>query len=328
MERRAIGLFSGGLDSLLAARLLQRLGFDVVALHLRTGFGRESHERSCERRRANPALRVETVDVAAAYLREVVIEPHFGRGSAMNPTLDCRVFMLRVAAERARRAAIDWVFTGDVLGQRGMDQSRSAFRRIDAAAGLEGRVLRPLSAGLLPPALPEEAGSVARGDLGRLHGRARRGQLELAGQLGVDDFPTPSGGCCRLAQAGFARRLRDQLEHDDDPARADPELLGRGRHFRLAWDLKLVLGRDAQENAWLQTRRAGCWVCQVAGGRGALALIVGDPGERWPEAAALVARYSSRRGEPRVDVVARRDGEERRWEVAPLAAERIEDLRI
>jgi tRNA U34 2-thiouridine synthase MnmA/TrmU len=329
MSRRALGLFAGGLDSLLAAVLLRRQGVEVECVYFSTGFGREGYERRCRERSTRgewPPL--EVIDVSASYLRQVVLEPRHGYGGAMNPTIDCRIFMLREAARIARRRGSSLVFTGDVLGQRAMEQSRSSLMRVDVESDLEGRVLRPLSARLLPSTFAEREGWVDREALERVHGRSRRRQLELARRFGVTGFPTPSGGCCRLAQPCYARRLRDQLTHTEKIRPIDLELLKRGRHFRLAWNLKVVLGRDEEENAWLEERAGVGWTCQVSDGRGALALVCGEPGDRLARVAALAVRYSKARSRPTVEVTARRGGEVRRVSVPAAVPAETEAWRI
>jgi hypothetical protein len=218
----------------------------------------------------------------------------------MNPCIDCRIFMLNQASRVAAEERCDLLFTGDVIGQRAFEQSRVAMQRIDDEAGIEGQVLRPLCAGLLEPTLAEAHGWVVRCDLMRLHGRGRAAQFELARQYGIDRFPTPSGGCCRLADRGFARRLRDLLTHRvaGGAVTDGVELLDVGRHFRLAWNVKVIVGRDAGE-----CKRLACSagerdsIVEPAAGTGALALIAGRPdAARLVEAASLVATYSGVRG--------------------------------
>lgn len=332
MPVRALGLFSGGLDSHLAAALLASQGVEVRCVHFRTGFGGAARSDAVRRARdaaAGPPLRV--VDVAADYLREVVRQPCHGYGAAMNPCLDCRIFMLRRAAVLCEEERCSLVFTGEVLGQRSMDQCRSALERVEREAGLEGRVLRPLSAGLLPETTAERAGEVRRERLGRLHGRSRRGQAELAVALGVTGCPTPSGLCCRLAERGYALRLRDLLAHAEsaEPDRVSLELLGRGRHFRVAWDVKVIVARDEAESRWLADRAVGRWVCQTAGGRGAVALLEGEPDERGLRgAASLAARYGPDRRLGRVQVLLRRGDELRELAVAPAPDEALRRWRL
>jgi hypothetical protein len=164
-----------------------------------------------------------------------------------------------------------------------------------------------------------------------VHGRSRRGQRELARELGLELRPTPSGGCCWLADRTFAARLRDHLAHDPDGG-ADPqsiELLKRGRHFRVAWNLKLVLGRDEEESEWLARQAGDQRCCQVADGKGALGLLEGTAAdEELAAAAALAARYSRRREAERVDVAVWRGEERRLFSVAPAPRERVEEWRI
>jgi hypothetical protein len=329
---QAMGLFSGGLDSRLAFALLSAQGLRLGCVHFRTGFVKD--DRRAEVRRlqddAGPAM-LQVVDVARDYLREVVLNPRYGYGSAMNPCLDCRIFMLRRAGGLAREAGCDLLFTGDVVGQRSMEQSRGALLRIDREAEMEGRVLRPLSALLLPETAAERRGEVRRAGMRRLHGRTRRGQLDLARELGVSPEPTPSGGCCWLADRGFARRLRDLLAHrgEECPDSAAIALLSRGRHFRPAWNLKVILGRNEEESTWLAGRARGRWTCQVASGRGTLGILEGEPDDAgYTAAATLAARYSRERGERRVEVLFRRGEEHRRLEVAPAPQERIERWRV
>jgi len=344
---KALGLLSGGLDSTLAALLLQEQGIEVEGVHFSTGFCKVDHRRALRRpadaarpsRLKQQALRagsdlcapVEVVDVAEEYLREVVLHPKYGYGSAMNPCIDCRIFMLRKAAERAGELGADVVFTGEVVGQRPMSQHHAALRTIEADSGLAGRLLRPLSAAHLDPTEAERDGRIDRSKLGALHGRGRGAQLELARRFGLDEFPAPSGGCCFLADRSFARRLRDLLDHTD-PAkvtREDLVLLKVGRHFRLAHDTKVVLGRDEPESRLLRLQAGERWTCQVESGKGSFGVVEGEPDElRLLEAASLAARYCAARADALLPVALRRAGESRRVEVAPASDETLERWRI
>jgi hypothetical protein len=333
---KAVGLLSGGLDSTLAARLLQEQGVEVEGIHFATGFCKVDHRRALGRSRdrdgaerlANQALRagadldapVEILDVSREYLREVVLHPRHGYGSAMNPCIDCRIFMLRRAADVARERGAEVVFTGEVVGQRPMSQHHAAMRIVEEESGLEGRLLRPLSAAHLPPTEAEKAGRIDRARLGSVHGRGRRDQLELARRLGIERFPAPSGGCCFLADPNFARRLRDLLSHRD-PGGVGPEdllLLKVGRHFRFSHDAKAVFGRDEAESRLLRLQAGNRWSCQVADGRGSFGILEGDGAEgRLGEAASLAVRYSARRGAEEAEVLMRRGTEERRATARP-----------
>lgn len=301
---RALGLFGGGLDSLLARAWLRRQGLAVESVHFHTGFVKNANRETVEHE-----PRTTTVDVSRDYLERVVLQPRFGYGSAMNPCLDCRIFMLRRAAELAAARGIELLFTGDVVGQRSMDQSRRALTTIEREAGVAGRVLRPLSAGLLPPTLAEQQGRFELDPRLRLHGRTRRGQLDLARHLGLERFPTPSGGCCRLADPAYARRLRDLLSHSERrvPERPALERLQRGRHLRIAWNLKLVVGRNEEECRWLERHAGEDWIVDAAGGPGALGLLEGTPSDgQLDSAGSVIARYSGRGGGGPVEISFRR----------------------
>jgi hypothetical protein len=267
---------------------MEDAGVAVEGVHFDTGFVRDKH-----RERAS-AAGVTVIDVRQRYLEEVVAAPRFGYGSGMNPCHDCRAFMLARADEWAARRGIDLVFTGDVVGQRAHDQSREAFRVADRESGVAGRVLRPLSASHLDPL--ETTVFHEDGPATRLQGRSRREQLRLAREWNVSEFPTPSGSCCRLADPAFARRVRDYLEHSraDELSADDIPLLGIGRHFRLGWDLKVILSRnepEARRLAELGSALGRCAPADGPGPQGWIAAASDDSGAD-PDIAALVGRYS------------------------------------
>ena len=291
---------SGGLDSRLAYEIAVRSGARVRAVHFDTGFVRAARRAQLER-----LADLVIVDVARDYLREVVSRPKHGYGAAMNPCLDCRAFLLRRAAALADEHGARWLVTGEVVGQRGFDQSRRALELSEREAGVERRVLRPLSEGLLErPAGAPDLGHPAL----RLHGRTRAGQLALARELALGEAPTPSGGCCKLADPTFARRLRDLLAHRDadEIHREDIERLDVGRHFRLAWDVKVVVGRDEAECRWLAAHAGADFVARATDGRGAIALVEGRPDGAG--VASLVARYAGPRDGTATEIELTRDG--------------------
>jgi hypothetical protein len=312
-DLRGIGLVSGGLDGALAVLLLEDQGIEVHTVHFRTGFGHEDDPTKSGSQ--------EIVDVADEYLAAVVLRPKHGYGSALNPCIDCRIFMLRKAEEIRQQRGAHFVFTGEVIGQDAMSQKRAALDTIEDEAGLAGRLLRPLSAHLLAPTTLEREGAIDRGRLGGMHGRSRGGQVALARRLG----PEPRvrrGGCCLLADPGFARRLRDAIAHRDAASltRDDLLLLRVGRHLRLAHDLKVVLGRDEAESTFLKERAGQRWTCQVASGRGSFGLVDGELAEdRFAEVAALAARYSRERAQARIEVRLRRGVDERIITTAPAS---------
>jgi tRNA-specific 2-thiouridylase len=351
---RAVGMISGGLDSTLAAKLIAGMGIDVIGVNFSTGFCLTDHHRAMARfapdpaadtrRLRNEALRagvdvripVEVIDIAEDYLREVVLEPRFGRGQGMNPCLDCRIYMLRHARRIMEERETHFVFTGEVLGQRPMSQHLQALKLVEREAGLEGLLLRPLSARHLEPTLPEQRGWVDREQLLDIHGRSRKVQMALADAHGIFDYPQPAGGCCFLPDLNFARRLQDLFDHTPDRTaltREDMLLLKVGRHFRLGSGIKVVVGRDAPENAFLEGFQAGRWVLQAPDHGSPLTLVeAGASEEDLLAAAALTARYCGGREEPRVRVQVTppgpEEGEERIMEVAPADPATVQPLAV
>ncbi len=313
---KALALLSGGLDGRLAARLVAEQGVETEAVHFETAFLRSGRTEAA---RETPDLDVAVVDVAREHFEGVVVRPRHGYGTAMNPCIDCRVFMLRKAASLARERGADLVVTGEVLGQSRMSQRRESLERIEMESGLAGRLLRPLSAAHLPPTQAEADGRIDRSRLGDVRGRSRSAQLTLARRLGIHQWPAPGSGCCLLADLGFSRRLRDLLAHGG-PSYPGAEALLRlrlGRHFRLSHGLKAVVARNDEESRRLAGLAAGLWTCRSDGG-GALAVVEAEPDDAGlARAAALAARYGAGRDLARCGVVCRRGAEERRVEVGP-----------
>ena len=341
---KALSLISGGLDSTLAARVLMEQGIEVHGLNFSTGFCSNDQRRALGRadeephRLRNEALRagadlgieVEIVPVEKDYFG-IVVNPKFGHGAHMNPCIDCRIFMLRKAKGRMEEVGAHFLFTGEVLGQRPMSQHLAALQTIEKEAGLEGLLLRPLSAHHLPETLPERRGWVDRARLLAIAGRSRRGQLALAQTFQIAEFPQPSGGCCSLTDDTFSRRLRDVLDHQVpfEPGTQDPVLLKVGRHFRVSHQVKVVVGRDEAENQFLERLRGGKWCFEVPGAGSPLVLAQGDPDDDLRKLiAAITARYSSRRAEDSVEVQATKDDRIETIRVAPAADTYLEQCRI
>ncbi len=351
---RAVGLISGGLDSTLAAEMLKRQGVEVVGLHFSTGFCKIDHRRAIgrakdrERNLRNEALRagadvdvpIEIVDVTEEYLDEVVLSPRHGYGAHVNPCVDCRIFMLRKARERADAIGAETVFTGEVIGQRPFSQYREAMRVVEQKSGLAGRLLRPLSAQHLPPTRAESEGRIDRSRLGRIGGRSRRPQEALAREYGIGDYPQPSGGCCYLADPAYARRFRDLLTHGGREAVTAEAivLLKIGRQFRLSPLAKLHVGREEAENLFLRRFAPGRWVVEASGVEGPTGILCGAPGpEEQALAAGIIARYADLEGAADVEVVLEREeagGPGRRppqrnvLRAAPLSPDAIEPYRL
>jgi tRNA-specific 2-thiouridylase len=229
---------------------------------------------------------------------QAIKEPRHGYGSGMNPCLDCRILMFSRARERMEEIGAAFVFTGEVLGQRPMSQHRRAMRIIDRESGLDGRVLRPLSARLLEPTVPEREGLVDREKLLAIQGRSRKPQMTLAEQYSIADYPCPAGGCL-LTDPGFARRMRDLVRFCPDFDLNDVNLLKVGRHFRLSPGARVVVGRNEDENRRLQVlAREADFRFEVEGYGSPVTLLRGGAdGREIHLAAAITARYSDAEGD-------------------------------
>ncbi len=334
IKARALGLISGGLDSTLAAALLLKQGIEVTGVNFYTGFCVIEHHRQMGRKDdkvQNPALKaerkllfpVETVDISREYL-ELVTHPRYGYGKNANPCIDCRIMMLQKAKAMMEREGFDFIFTGEVLGQRPMTQMRRTLNLIERRSGLEGALVRPLSAQLLPETIPEKGGLIDRSQLKGFQGRTRKPQIALAEELGVTDYPSPAGGCCFLTDPVYSRKFFDLLDHRTERTASmdDFTLLKVGRHLRVKPDLKVVVGRNEMENEYLR-RFTPRWISfEVVGPPGPLTLMEGaDTEANRLIAASVTARYSDSPSGERVKVRVVDSADEDLLEAFPVSNE-------
>jgi tRNA-specific 2-thiouridylase len=287
---RALGLTSGGLDSIISALVLKELGIEVVWLNFETPFFSSDRARRAARMTGIP-LKVR--NITGVYV-EMLKNPNCGYGTNMNPCLDCHTLMLEIAGSMMTRVGFDFLFTGEVLGQRTMSQTKPSLRYVEKRSGFAGHILRPLSAKLLPPTIPEERGLVDRERLLDMSGRSRKRQMKLAEDLGITDYPAPAGGCL-LTDPGFSRRVKDLLEHQNDCQERDFELLKYGRHFRLQDNYKGVVGRTREDNRQISRfieRNKDVQLCMMDVPGPTVLIPFGAPDEIVHEAACLCAAYS------------------------------------
>jgi tRNA-specific 2-thiouridylase len=236
----ALALLSGGLDSLLAAKLIQEQGIEVIGLHFLIPF---SPDKSSSL--SGAGIKIERIDIRKEFL-EIIKAPRHGFGAQINPCIDCKIFMLSKTKELMPGFGAQFVVTGEVLGQRPMSQHRQSLALIEKESGLVGFLLRPLCAQLLSETIPEQKGWVRRERLLGFSGRGRREQIRLARELGIEKYAQPAGGCL-LTDPQFTRRLKDLLAHNEMDIE-NIELLKVGRHFRLTPQAKLAVGRNQKEN--------------------------------------------------------------------------------
>lgn len=326
---KAIALLSGGLDSTLAVLLLRRQGIEVTGVTFMTHFGCDMRDgSSCSSDSSSNAARwgfeVKMSHLADKFV-EIVKHPKFGHGRNMNPCIDCRILMLSEARELMRMTGADFISTGEVLGQRPMSQRRDTFPVMDREAGLEGMVLRPLSAKLLKPTRAELDGLVNRDLLCDINGRSRKPQMALATEFGLTEYPAPAGGCL-LTDPCYSFKLKELLDHTRDIATLDLHLLRLGRHFRLQGGMKAIVGRDDRENIQLEILAGPNDLLMVVESAGSpLVLLSASASEDDVMiAAALCARYSDARREPEVEVTINRGSDMRRITVAPASEEIVQ----
>jgi tRNA U34 2-thiouridine synthase MnmA/TrmU len=272
---------------------------------------------------------VHIIDVSEEYM-DIVLHPRYGYGANVNPCVDCHLFMLTKARQHMERVGADFVITGEVLGQRPMSQYWRTLQLLEKESGLDGLLLRPLSAKLLPPTVAEQEGWVDRDRLCGFSGRSRKPQMQLAEDMGLRGYPQPAGGCL-LTDANVARRLRDAVHHTD-PDTLGPEdmtLLATGRHFRVSEQAKCIVGRDEAENRYLDEVRRDRGRMAARDHMGPVTLVEGMPSESDVRMIArITARYSDGREDLSVPVVYQTPVDTSVLCVEPLSLSRAHELMV
>jgi len=289
---KALALLSGGLDSILATKLILEQGIDVVAFNVTSPFCL-CKKGGCGAVEAAKQLGVELKVVYAGleYLK-MVRKPKHGYGRNMNPCIDCRIFLFRKAKRMAKELGASFIFTGEVLDERPMSQHYPALKIIEEEAGLKGNILRPLSARLLPETEIEKKSLVDRAKLLEIRGRSRKPQIKLAAEFNIKDYPCPAGGCL-LTDKEFANRIRDLFGHRKRCSLVDVNLLKVGRHFRFG-ENKIIVGRNEAENKVLFAKKTrNDFLFEVPDIAGPTTILQGSKTKRAVKlAAGLTAFYS------------------------------------
>ena len=333
-QRKAVALISGGLDSLLAVKVIQEQGIYVEGINFFTGFCVEGHTHAIrnhdkEKPKRNNALwaaeqlgiKLHIIDVIDEY-KNVLINPKHGYGTNMNPCLDCKIFMVQKAKQWIQENGFDFIITGEVLGQRPMSQTKSKFPIVAKQSGAEDLLVRPLCAKNLEPSLPEREGWLDREKLGDLTGRSRKPQFAMAKKFGFDDFAQPAGGCCFLTDKFYSAKLVDlwQSNGHKNYELDDIMLLKVGRHIRPAQNFKIIIARDEGEGRFMQGYRKEFISVHPKTHKGSMALIDGIlTHDNLELIASIVARYGQGKNAESVTLtIAQKNGETHDLTVKPF----------
>jgi hypothetical protein len=338
-QRKAVALISGGLDSMLATKAIMDQGIHVEGINFFTGFCVEGHTHAIRKRdddkpKRNNSLwvaeqlgiKLHIIDIIEEY-KQVLLNPKHGYGANMNPCLDCKIFMVNKAKQWMAENSFDFIFTGEVVGQRPMSQRKQTMPIVAAESGADDLLVRPLSAQNLPATLPEREGWISRDKMFGFSGRSRKPQMALAKEYGFADYAQPAGGCCFLTDEAYSLKLvdlwkaRGERDYDLD----DVMLLKVGRHLRPRPHFKVIVAREDGEARFMSGYKQQFISLNCASHRGPLALIDGVPSEDDLQLAAqITARYGQGREAEVVEVTIRnQQGEERNIQVKPLLADEI-----
>jgi len=324
---KALGLLSGGLDSTLAVKLMLEQGVEVETLNFVTPFclcGTKKCDATSVASRFQ--VKLKRMFLGDEYLK-MLRKPKHGYGKNVNPCIDCRILMLKKTKRYAKKIGADFIFTGEVLDERPMSQHRRALEIIEREAGLEGKILRPLSAKYLPETGAEKKGLIERERLLDIRGRSRKRQIELAKGFGLSDYPCPAGGCL-LTDREFAAKVRDLFKHKRAVRLKDTSLLKVGRHFRFGSN-KIIVGRNEIENKLLLSLKApDDYYFEVPDCGSPTTILQGrKSSEAIRIAASLTARYSDAKGE-NVQVAYGTGRSKKTLTVTPLLNEYVDKLRV
>jgi tRNA U34 2-thiouridine synthase MnmA/TrmU len=338
-QRKAVALVSGGLDSLLAVRLMLDQGIHVEGINFYTGFCVEGHTHAIRKRdKAKPkrnnalwsaeqlGIKLHIIDIIDEY-KDVLINPKHGYGANMNPCLDCKIFMVKKARQWMQEKGFDFIVTGEVIGQRPMSQRKKLLPIVVSESGADDRLLRPLCAKNLTPTLPEREGWVDRNLLKDFSGRNRKPQMALAAHYGFEDYASPSGGCCFLTDRNYSDKLVDlwQARNRKEYELDDIMLLKVGRHLRPRPNYKLIISREDGENRFLNGYKKQFASIEIVSHGGPLTLVDGEPAdEDLRFACRIAARFSQGRDAESVTAkITRQNGDEEIIDIPPMPTSEI-----
>ncbi|MEA2049315.1 MAG: 7-cyano-7-deazaguanine synthase [Campylobacterota bacterium] len=273
---KALALFSGGLDSVLAMKLIVDQGIEVVAININIGFGSTTDRLDHMKNMCKQiGVELKILDLRELYLEEVLFSPKYGYGKNFNPCIDCHGFMFRYTGKLLENYGASFMISGEVMGQRPMSQRKDAMEQVKRLSNYDELIIRPLSAKLMPPSKPEIEGWIDREKLLDINGRSRDKQLDMVKEIGLKDFESPGGGCL-LTDIQFSNRLRDFAKYDKLEVE-DIDTLKAGRHFRLPDGSKLIIGRHQEDNEKLKiTNSSKYYKARIIDATGPLALMQKD----------------------------------------------------
>jgi tRNA U34 2-thiouridine synthase MnmA/TrmU len=326
-KTKALALLSGGLDSTLAIKVLLEQGIQVEAINFITPFCL-CKKGGCGAHTAAEKLGIslKTIPVGEDYLK-IIRNPKHGYGKNMNPCIDCRIFMLKRAKQHAKQTQAAFLVTGEVLDQRPMSQHMNALRTIEEEAGLKGKILRPLSAKLLPQTTIEKKQLVNRQKLLNIHGRARKNQMQLAKQYNITDYPCPAGGCL-LTYKEYANKLRDLFNHKKHVSTKDVNQLKLGRHFRYE-ENKIIVGRNQTENeALLRTKSQSDYYFEVPDCGSPITILQGPKTKKAIQKAAQLTAYYSHQKTKKTTVTYGKQTLNKTTTITTPTPEEVDKLRI
>ncbi|MSP53333.1 MAG: tRNA (5-methylaminomethyl-2-thiouridylate)-methyltransferase [Gammaproteobacteria bacterium] len=342
-QPKAVALISGGLDSMLAARVIMEQGVHVEGINFYTGFCVEGHTQAIRNQDKNKpkrnnalwaaeqlGIKLHIIDIVEEY-KDVLLKPKHGYGQHMNPCLDCKIFMVRKAKQWADENGFDFIITGEVIGQRPMSQRKATMPIIAKESDVGSRLVRPLCAKFLPETYPEKMGWIDRNKMHDISGRSRKPQMALAEKFAIDEYAQPAGGCCMLTNEHYSKKLVDlwQAKAANNQTRDytldDIIMLKIGRHFRPKENFKVIISRDEGESNFLRGYRSEFTWLELTSHDGPLTIVDGHPTEEdLLLAARMTARYSQGRDADTVEVqLTTLDGVSKILNVEPLPADEV-----